>query len=190
MYAVSRYEIKGGPSLTVTLLLPRDLHEELTSFFRPRQITRGAYLRNLVQAYAFHLVRDRPVISRSVRTRYQPPNLDLVRFNLKVDWNTWVKLQTLARGLGISVCMLAVYLVRLQFPEISDQATTKGVVPTLRRIVGGYNRKVTLRAAFAIEMTRPAFMRRVNIRQGARDPHIARMMRLVRANRKNWLRNL
>lgn len=189
MYAAITHEIKTGPSITVTLLLAPQMHDQLVRFFKPRPMTCATFLGNLVQSYAFHLVRDKPLLSGRVRTRYQPPGQGLLRFNMKVDWHTWAKLQTLARGLGISVCLLAVYLISLEFPDQDAPSDPKGAVPTLKRIiVPGYNRKVTVRAGIVVEMTRPGFIRRINIRQGARDRHMAHMMRLVRANQRNWLR--
>ncbi len=136
-------------------------------------------MRNLVQAFSLHMVKGLHVKGQSPRTRYQSAGLDLERFNLRLSWITWARLQGLGRGLGVSACMLATYLIRLELHQTAG-------VPTKRLIVPAYNRKVTLRTTISTEMTRPSFSRKLVLRQTHRDAHVAHMMRLVREEQRQW----
>lgn len=186
MYTATQLTFNRGRQITVTLLLPADISSELTEYFRARRYPRAALFHNLVSTYSLRLVRNKPLTHNVPRTRYQPAGLTLVRTNMKLDWEVWARLQTLARGMGVSACLLAVYLIRLELDGARHPSGPGRGVPTRRRIVPAHNRKVVLRASLAVEMTRPTVIRRIVLSQRARDARIARMMRLVKANQRNW----
>jgi len=188
MYAASQLIASRGQQITVTLLLPAELSSELSAYFRARRYPRAALIHNLVAGFALHLVRQRPLAHDVPRTRYQQVGLKLVRTNMKVDWEVWGRLQILARGMGVSACLLAVYLIKLELHGAAQGVQIEKGVPTRRYVGPAHNRKVTLRTSLTAEMTRSILIRRIVLRQAPRDPHTARMMRLVKANQRNWAR--
>ncbi len=167
-------------TVSATLLLrPNDLETFLTTT-RRRGITRGTYLRQLVEDHTLLTFQHRRMLHDRARTCYQPAGQGYIRHNLKVSWRVWAALQALARGLGISTCCLVAILIAV------DNSPTGGV-PT-GRVIPEFNTIHRLVAKFEVNLTEPLFRRTLQYERTPRNRRMAAFLmvrRLIsRRNRK------
>lgn len=162
----------GAP--TVTLLLSEAMLKAFLRSLRARGMTRSVLFRNVLEEYSAVVCRKAPA-SLVPRTRYQHQGQRLQRVNMKMDWEVWARLQALARGLGVSCCLLAVWLLELHL-----DASGRG------RIVSEPNRSVRTHCFFSMDMIRPRFRRRITLRKYVTDLRWERSLRMVRESQRRW----
>jgi hypothetical protein len=146
LYVSDQSDVKLRGTAAVTILLCPDVLAHFQGYVAASGAPRGAILRNLVRLFGVKVARCER--NTSARTRYQTARQGLVRYNLKVDADTWARIQVMARGLGVSACMVVDQLLRMH------AGPSSGGVPTSRHIVPRPNIRVTLRVCWEIEMTK------------------------------------
>jgi hypothetical protein len=181
LYVSDQSDVKLRGTAAVTILLCPDVLAHFQGYVAASGAPRGAILRNLVRLFGVKVARCER--NTSARTRYQTARQGLVRYNLKVDADTWARIQVMARGLGVSACMVVDQLLRMH------AGPSSGGVPTSRHIVPRPNIRVTLRVCWEIEMTKSSMSRRMHLGQYVRDRVVARRAAAVRAYQKAWARN-
>lgn len=158
--------------VTVTLLLPPHELEALLTTVRRRGITRGTYLRQLVEDHALLTFQNRQLVHDRARTCYQPAGGRYVRHNVKVAWQVWAALQAISRGLGISTCCLVAILASID--------RRPGGVPTSGRILPRFNTLHMLRMTFEVRLTEPHFRRILEYERIPRNRRMAAFLMVRR----------
>lgn len=159
--------------VTATLLLR---HHELEAFLttiRQRGITKGTYLRQLVEDHTLLTFQDRQLVHDRARTCYQPSGGHYIRHNVKVAWQVWAALQAISRGLGISTCCLIAILASV------DRAG-RGGVPTSGRVLPRFNTLHFLRMTFEVRLTEPHFRRILEYERVPRNRRMAAFLMVRR----------
>lgn len=179
MYFTSaQTSIRPAGTTTVTLLLRANHMAHFGRSTLGGKTRQGIVLYNLLRAHGA-AVASGPR-SESPRTRYQPVGLGLVRVNVKVDAVTWARIQIIARGLGVSACVVVNSLLAM------DAAPgPNGGVPT-KRMTTRANTRIRLRVSWEIEMTRSNMIRAIYLGMSTRDREKARKQAAVRAHQRAW----
>jgi len=123
--------------------------------------------------------------SEAPRTRYQPVGLGLLRVNIKVDSDTWARIQIIARGLGVSACVVVDSMLCMD----GALSPNRGV-PTKRWMLGRANVRISLRVSWEVEMTRNTMTRTIYLGACIRDRALARKRTAVRAHQRKWIQRM
>ena len=97
-----------------TLLIPLDYCLLLKAEQKRLNCNLNGYLRYLVEKYRYGLTEERYPYNRNMKTRYQGPGLNLEPRNFRPDNELWAEFDVLARGRGLSKCLLFVWLLKLE----------------------------------------------------------------------------
>jgi len=113
-----------------TVLLNPGLRKIFYENARLRRVSASHYVASLL-AYGELLVNEIKSLNEGPLTKYQERAQGLQRLNVRVCWNHWVQFTILARGLGVSNCLLVAYLIALDSERIKSAGRDMGV-PTLQ----------------------------------------------------------
>lgn len=159
--------------ITATLLLERELQARWAAFLKQRSMTRAVHLRSLIEDYSLQVIGEKEFMHNRARACYQATGPAYARQNIKVNWNIWSTLQTLARGVGLSTCHLVALLL-----ELALHSKTEGV-PTNRRVLPRHNTIHRLTVRLELELTKPYLRRSMKYERVPRNARIAKTMALL-----------
>lgn len=184
LFVSDRSDLTLHGTITITVLLCPEQLTYLQTTARALATSRGVILRNLV--LRFGIAASRGQKSQSSRTSYQTAGQGLLRYNLKIETEAWARIQMIARGLGVSACVVVDRLLRMD----ADPSLVPGGDPTAggKALLPRRNIRVILGVCWEIEMTENSMSRRLRFGQYFRDREFARKSAAVRANQKAWCR--
>lgn len=72
-------------------------------------------IRSALGRYRNRLLRKSRITDRHLRTRYQPPGLNLVRVSFRVEADLWVDLRMLSLAMRVSMSQIMVWLIHWEY---------------------------------------------------------------------------
>jgi len=170
MQAVSRQDrLSVGHRLPVcSLLLSPSLIETFRSNARIRGLEWRAYLVSLL-THTESLVNQPDTMNEGPLTKYQNTGQGLRKVNVRMDWNHWVQFTILARGLGVSNCLLIAHLIALD--TALRTAVEKGAAVPTNQIRNGDPRRIeSLTGRVRVFFFSSGMERSLQLVSRARDP--------------------